>query len=130
MTREPQKDPPAIVQPPPSKKAMNISPNETAARNAFQYTLEFLGKTPVPGIGLGAVTDVLLHVVKGIQVRVSRLSQYLDSNTNFICAQEIPQVEAGGKELAERMTCLSFLMSKSAELKLQEIERYCTPLTE
>ena len=71
MTREPQKDPPAIVQPPPSKNAMNISPNETAARNAFQYTLEFLGKTPVPGIGLGAVTDVLLHVVKGIQVRVS-----------------------------------------------------------
>ena len=42
----------------------------------------------------------------------------------------MPQVEAGWKELAERMARLSFLMSKSAELKLQEIERYCTPLTE
>ena len=60
MTREPQKDP---------KNAVKFSPNETAARNALQYSLEFLGKTPVPGIG--AVTDVLLHVVKGIQVRVS-----------------------------------------------------------
>ena len=34
------------------------------------------------------------------------------------------------KELADRMARLSFLTSKSAELKLQEIERYRTPLNE
>ena len=40
----------------------------------------------------------------------------------------MPQVEAGWKELADRMARLSFLISKGAELKLEEIERYCTPL--
>ena len=84
MTRKPQKDPPATVQPPPSKKATNISPDATAALNAFLFTLDLLGKTPIPGIG--AVTGGLSQVVKSVQVRVSsRLSHYPDSNTNFIC---------------------------------------------
>ena len=84
MTGEPQKDPPAIVQPPPSKNTMNHSSNATAALNAFQSTLGILGQTPIPGIG--AVTAMLLQVIKGVQVRVSsRLSHYSDSKTNFIC---------------------------------------------
>lgn len=69
VTRGPEQDPLAMVQPPPSKTAMNLLPNTKAALNAFQYTLNVLGKTPIPGIG--AVTAVLLQVVKGVQVRVS-----------------------------------------------------------
>ena len=41
----------------------------------------------------------------------------------------MPQVEAGWKELAERMARLSFLMLK-VSTELQEIEKYCTPLNE
>ena len=75
MTRELKKNSPAIVQPPPSKNAINFSPNATAALNAFQLTLDLLGKTPIPGIG--AVTAVLLQVVKSVQVRMSsRVSHY------------------------------------------------------
>jgi hypothetical protein len=40
VTRGPEQDPLAIVQPLPSKTAMDLSPNAKAALNAFQYTLD------------------------------------------------------------------------------------------
>jgi len=85
VTREPEQDPLAIlVQPRPSKTAMSLSPNAKGALNAFQYTLDILGKTPIPGIG--AVTAALLQVVKGVQVSVVlSVHSYLDSDTDFIC---------------------------------------------
>jgi hypothetical protein len=67
VTREPEQDP--VVQTPASKTAVKFSPNAKAALSAFQYTLDVLGKTPVPGIG--AVTAALTQVVKGVQVRAS-----------------------------------------------------------
>jgi len=108
VTKKPEKD--LVVQQGPSKNAFNLSPTAKAALNAFQCTLDALGKTPIPGIG--AVTAVLLQVVKGVQ--------------------EIPQVEAGWKELADRMARLLFLMRKiSAAPEFQnEMEQYCTPLND
>jgi len=108
LTGESEQDP--IVQPPPPKNAVDLSPKANAALNAFQHTLEVLGKTPIPGIG--AVTATLLQVVKGVQ--------------------EIPQVEAGWKELAECMARLSFLLRKiSAAPELQdEMEQYYGPLND
>jgi len=108
VSKKPEKD--LVVQQVPSKNAFNLSPTAKAALNAFQCTLDALGKTPIPGIG--AVTAVLLQVVKGVQ--------------------EIPQVDAGWKELADRMARLLFLMRKiSSAPELQnEMEQYCTPLNE
>ncbi|KDR74270.1 hypothetical protein GALMADRAFT_250053, partial [Galerina marginata CBS 339.88] len=96
------------VQPVPVNAAADLSPNAKAGLSAFQYTLEVLGKIPVPGIG--AVTAVLSQVVKSIQ--------------------EMPQVEAGWKTLAERMARLSLLLREiSAAPELQsEMEQYCIPL--
>lgn len=108
VSSEPEHD--SVVQAPPSKNDSSLSPKAKAALSALQYTLDLLGKTPLPGIG--AVTAALLQVVKGVQ--------------------EIPQVEEGWKEIAERMARLSFLMGKmNAAPELQDdMEQYCTPLNE
>ena len=68
--KKPEND--LVVQQASSKNAFNLSPTAKAALNAFQFTLDALGKTPIPGIG--AVTAVLLQVVKGVQVRARVLS--------------------------------------------------------
>ncbi|KDR70440.1 hypothetical protein GALMADRAFT_144736 [Galerina marginata CBS 339.88] len=98
------------VQPVQANAAANpsLSPHAKAGLSAFQYTLDVLGKIPVPGIG--AVTAALSQVVKSIQ--------------------EMPQVEAGWKALAERLARLSLLLREiAAAPELQsEMEQYCTPL--
>ena len=84
VTSKPEQSP--VVQPPPSKNTVNSSPNAKAAFNAFQSTLGVLGQTPIPGIG--AVTAVLLQVVKGVQVRAcsSRVFRYTSITTRrFYC---------------------------------------------
>ena len=58
-TKKPEND--LVVQQAPSKNAFNLSPTAKAALNAFQCTLDALGKTPIPGMGV--VTAVLLKVV-------------------------------------------------------------------
>lgn len=73
VTRKPEQGP--AVQPPPSKNAVDFSPNTKAALNAFQCTLDVLGKTPIPGIG--AVTATLSQVVKGVQVRACPLGSFV-----------------------------------------------------
>ena len=70
----------ATIQSPQSKNVMKFSPNATAALIDFQRNLDLLGKTPIPGIGA-----MLRQVVKSVQVRVSLLSQYSDSNMNPTC---------------------------------------------
>ena len=80
MTGEPQKDLLVTIQSPQSKNVMKFSPNATAALIDFQRNLDLLGKTPIPGIGA-----MLRQVVKSVQVRVSLLSQYSDSNMNPTC---------------------------------------------
>jgi len=108
ITEESHQD--SVVQPSLDENVTNLSPNASTALNAFKYMLQALGQIPVPGIG--AVTTALLQVVKGIQ--------------------EVPQVEAGWKELAECMARLLFLMRKiSASPEFQgEMEQYCTPLND
>ena len=59
----------------PSKNAIDLSPNAKAALNAFQYTLNALGKMPIPGIG--AFTTALLQVVKGVQVGACLLGSFV-----------------------------------------------------
>ena len=63
-----------VVQP-PSKNAVNLSPNAKAALSAFQSTLCALGTTPIPGIG--AVTTALLQVIKSVQVRIGLLGSFV-----------------------------------------------------
>ena len=84
VTRKAEQDP--VVQPLPCKTAVEISPSAKAALNAFQCTLDALGKTPIPGIG--AVTATLLHIVKGVQVRgvFLGLSFYLHNDTKIFFA--------------------------------------------
>ena len=79
LTSKPEQGP--VVQPLPSKNAVNSSPNAKAALNAFQSTLGVLGQTPIPGIR--AVTSALLQVVKGVQVSACFSRVFRNSKTTF-----------------------------------------------
>ena len=73
-----------VVQP-PSKNAINLSPNTKAALIAFQCTLDALGTTPIPGIG--AVTAVLLQVIESVQVGACLIGvSYLHNDSEIFSA--------------------------------------------
>lgn len=84
ITEESHQDP--VDQPSLDENVTNLSPNASAALNAFKYMLQALGQIPVPGIG--AVTTALLQVVRGIQVRLlsSQAVQSMGGNMYFIWA--------------------------------------------
>jgi len=82
------------------------SPAGSAAVNALKFSLQHLGKAPLPGIGIA--TSVLLDIINRIQ--------------------DLTSVEKACRQLTKRMESLWYLVSNISEI--DEGERLVKPLIE